>query len=445
MNNTEGRPYKNAKRKNTIEGHLYKRAKGKEFPPNSKVKGRFWIRYSIGGEPQKHPLRTEHGDPIFSRAIAEQAMQRLLAPLNAGTKVDQLKTIKALIGDAEQEAEREAERASTDRIELSKAWKRYLESPNRPDSSEGRLSEYKAQFDLFTAWMKKAQAGVTYLDEVTPKIAEAYARNLNREGYAPSTYNKHIQNLKRTFKTLSNTDPFKKIPARKNRPQSRRELTIEELKTILESTTGEMQTLFYVGTFTGLRLKDCALLQWGEVDLHRGIIQRVPSKTKNSKPAPVVIGIPAALHEHLTALENRKGYVMPELAGMHDRDRAAVSKHIQSVFKAVGIKTEGDVKTKRNSCTVGFHSLRHTYVSLHASAGTSQSIVQKSVGHSSPAMTAHYTHVDAATAIKAAAGLPSIVGDVQPIREPVPVWVLEKLEGMTSKNWKQVRKDIQTV
>lgn len=49
---------------------------------------------------------------------------------------------------------------------------------------------------------------------------------------------------------------------------------------------------------------------------------------------------------------------------------------------------------KRAVIAVGFHSLRHTYVSLHAERGTPAAMIQNIVGHSNLAMTRHYTHVN---------------------------------------------------
>ena len=59
---------------------------------------------------------------------------------------------------------------------------------------------------------------------------------------------------------------------------------------------------------------------------------------------------------------------------------------------------------------VGFHSLRHSFVSLCAKAGAPQHVVQKRVGHGSPAMTEHYTHADADQKREAIAVLPELTG-----------------------------------
>ena len=62
---------------------------------------------------------------------------------------------------------------------------------------------------------------------------------------------------------------------------------------------------------------------------------------------------------------------------------------------------------------VGFHSLRHTYASIHAESGTPQALIQENMGHSSPGMTEHYEHISEETArrVAAALDLPQIAED----------------------------------
>ena len=77
-----------------------------------------------------------------------------------------------------------------------------------------------------------------------------------------------------------------------------------------------MRILFALGIYTGQRLGDCAQLQWGNVDLVRGIISLMPSKTKRYAQKRVVIPIHQTLFGLLseTPPPRRKGYVIPEIA-----------------------------------------------------------------------------------------------------------------------------------
>ncbi len=76
-----------------------------------------------------------------------------------------------------------------------------------------------------------------------------------------------------------------------------------------------------------------------------------------------------------------------------------------------GIRTRGPGAGQRATCEVGFHSLRHSFVSLCRAANAPLSVVESLVGHNSPAMTRHYTHTGEAAAIDAVSGLPAVLGD----------------------------------
>jgi hypothetical protein len=76
---------------------------------------------------------------------------------------------------------------------------------------------------------------------------------------------------------------------------------------------------------------------------------------------------------------------------------------------------------KRAVVEVGFHSLRHTFVSLCRESGAPLAVVEAIVGHASPAMTRHYTHIGEAAARASVAALPSVLGDATaPAALPAP-------------------------
>jgi integrase len=255
-------------------------------------------------------------------------------------------------------------------------------------------------------------------------------------------------------------NPFERIRRKQLKTNVRRELSIAELKAIIEKAEGELQTLFMLGTFTGLRLGDCCTLKWGEVDLDRGLIRRIPNKTAKSGK-PVTVGIPAALYAKLseTPKVKRKGYVVPKYAELYNHTnekgepirRPLITREIKHIFEKCEIQTQQDgtgkptdenrnaVDTgKRAVVDVSFHSLRHTWVSMQAEAGTPQAVVQSIIGHSNPAMTAHYTHIGEGAALEAA--------KVITLNEPkqiesrvVPPWIQELAETMTVENLEEIK------
>jgi hypothetical protein len=103
---------------------------------------------------------------------------------------------------------------------------------------------------------------------------------------------------------------------------------------------------------------------------------------------------------------------------------------------------------KRAVVEVGFHSLRHTFVSLCREANAPLAVVEAIVGHANPAMTRHYTHIGEAAAGAAVAALPDITGEAKPTppeseTATVPAAKVRELaEKLTSRNVKQIRKQL---
>lgn len=457
-------------------GRLYKRTKaGKECPAESKSPGVFWLQYTLNGKRIRHALTGRDGKPITDLRQAEAERKRLTAPMLAGKRAEQLQSLTAALTQADTENEQAIE-AAAPLLRIDDAWETYLKNPDRPDSGEGTLRNYAGQWERFERWLKEQDPEPLTLREITPQTAQDYAATLNGgTGTSPNTYNKHTAFLKMFFRVLSDAaglkeNPFEKIRRKNLKTNSRRELTLAELKDLLENATGDLQTLLYLGTFTGLRLGDCCTLIWGEVDLDRGLIRRVPNKTAKSGK-PVLIGIPPALYAKLSEIppEQRKGYVLPRFAEKYTyrnakgrpSKQAMIALEIQAHFKdrkiqthkeGTGSKTEPDpdkpgetieVYTgKRAVLEVGFHSLRHTYVSLHAEAGTPQAMIQANVGHSNPAMTAHYTHVNEESARQIAGVLTLKEPGAEQPRAPLPDWARELVEELTPKNLKRIQKEL---
>lgn len=279
-------------------------------------------------------------------------------------------------------------------------WSAYVNSPSRPDSGAATMRQYELQYFVFADWLKANYPKIKELRHVTPEMVEAFMRDFGST-HSANTYNKYITLLRRVWKVLYKKarltcNPWEDIQSKTCVMHSRRELTIDELHRVINAVEGEMRVLFAVGVYTGLRLGDCALLDWGSVDLARGFVSVVPRKTmRHSGGKPVKIPLLPQLADILaeTPKSKRTGYVMPEMAELYQRDKSSLTDKIQSKFKRCGIVTHTTDENGRARVDVGFHSLRHTFVSLAASAGVPLAIVQAIVGHTSPAMTRHYTHV----------------------------------------------------
>ena len=197
---------------------------------------------------------------------------------------------------------------------------------------------------------------------------------------------KSIYNLFIKAKMMA-SNPFQGALEKKShtKKQKRDILTDEELKTLLDYKKDDrIQFLFICSLYTGLRLSDCCLLKWANVDWGQNLLKVIPLKTQRHMADPIHIPIhPLLMKELEKAMSKRKGkdeYVYEENAMGYKNKK--VNYSVSSIFH----------KLKLNLKKKTFHSLRHTFISNAANNGTSIQVLQKLVGHSSVNMSMAYYH-----------------------------------------------------
>ena len=427
-------------------GHLFKRGQT------------FYVRWAVDGRVFSKALYDSAGSPITNRREAEDAKVKLLAPFVVADQATALESIAAKLGGRRTELARLDDELHPP-LTIGAAWADYVKTANRPDSGESTLRQYRFQFQSFVDWMGERHPEARTMREVTKEVAEEYASHLTTNKLSANTYNKHLNLLALVFRVLKGKarmveNPWLDMQRKRLTTHSRRELTFDELKTVCTSAGGELKTLLALGVYSGLRLGDCATLRWGEVDLVRNIIRRVPNKTARRNPKPVIVPIHRVLREMLAATprEARAEYVLPETAAAYLRRVHLVTDIVQAHFRKCGItllKPGTGKKGKRAVLEIGFHSLRHTFVSLCRESGAPLAVVESIVGHSNPAMTRHYTHVGELAASQAVAALPTLIGDGTPTAAAKPGnqektlhEVLAIAVSMTGDDWAAKRDEI---
>ena len=466
---------KKAKRNEYGNGHLYKRDnKGKEHPITWTGRGNFYLGYYVDGKRIRQRLVDDEGKPITSKGEAEATARRILAPYQTGSDIEALKAIKARLEEATQDHAAAVEE-SKGGLQIIDTWQKYLDSKKRPKSGEATLRQYGFQWIRFESWILAHPTKIKTVDQVKSEHAEEYATDLINAKLTGNTINKHISLLSLVFRTLADAanitiNPWEKITKHKQPSNGRRELTTEELRRISQAADNDLKLLFALGCYTGLRLGDCATLLWSEVDLDQGFIIRVPNKTASSgKPVrvPLFRDLAAMLRDARTSATGE--YVIPELAELYEAGRVSmITDRVQRHFlncgidchaKGTGQQIKRDKKGnpefneygnaileptgKRAVVRCGFHSLRHTFVSLCRQANAPLSVVESIVGHSNPAMTRHYSHVGDEEAAKAIAALPAMNATETPQARPQPPqWVTELIKTMTADNWQKVKNEI---
>ena len=375
--------------------------------------GRWTMRVGINGKRYCRSTRTKDRDQ------AERVLQRFLAPLGLGEH----------------------------RLPLADVWLEYVRSPNRNELAKATMDGKRQVWMHFAKWMEHFYLHVDDLAGVTSDMVAEYLVCL-RTDLCATTYNNRVCILREIFRVLAQKarleeDPWEGVRLRPDDSHSRRELTMDELRRLLEAAkkvkvegeqrncSSEWHKLILIGIYTGLRLGDCCRLDWSQINLAQGVIQLVPEKTKRHHRRIVTIPIHPALGvallesaecnvrgvktenedaSHL-ALSNSHftGPVLPRISEMYTRTRSRVSDRLCAIFRAAHIETSVQIEGRKHKTPEAtFHSLRHTFVSFAANAGVPLHIVQSIVGHESTAMTRHYYHENIAALKSAVAAIPTL-------------------------------------
>jgi integrase len=390
----------------TRTGTLYKRGKV------------YYLRYVIEGIVVARRLVNAKDEPITTVEEAESARARIMAPLKLADRKTALETLQAKIGGVA--AEIAQAEAQTPALKVSDSWQAYKTAGNRREVGARTLANYECVWNAFAAWLKDQHPEIQELRHVTFQIAEEYRTHLIARKVSGRTVNAHRDSLRLVFNALAERarlsgNPWAKLAKRDEHQQGRRTLTVEELRDVCAKAKGELRTMLAMGLYLGCRLGDAAMMDWGSVDLIRRLIIYVPHKTARKVGEPLHIPIHTELHAILseTRQKRRHGPVCPEMAARYStRGPDAVSDLIQRHFEKCGLVTNEDRHGAgvRRRVTVGFHSLRHTAVSLLRTAGVAQSISMAIAGHTDTVVHQLYTHADDEAMRRAVAALPAMTG-----------------------------------
>ena len=249
--------------------------------------------------------------------------------------------------------------------------------------------------------MRKNYPEVKYLSEVTLGMAEKYLYSEWEKGITERTYNERITKFRTMFSALADDAGLRKnvwqqVDKMTEGHISKRPFTKSQIDSIFKLAEGEMRTLCMIGLYTGLRLGDAVTLKWSEIDFENSAISRLPNKTKKLRKN-VEIPLLGGLRDELLrvkALQKKGGtYVLPEMAEKYLAAPASLSLAVQAFFQKAGIETmvSRDGVT-RKSTVYGFHSFRHSFVTLCAANGIPMNVVMELVGHRSVMVHEIYQH-----------------------------------------------------
>ena len=387
----------------------------------AKAGGNYYLRYQIQGKRKNVNLNTSD----YDEALKEY--ERLLPTLQATT----VEVVAAHVKNARQLAGREKH------ITLGSAWQKYMASPER--AMPATVSEqrcYQATFREFVAFIGDS---LRELHTITSEEAFAFTEYLKTQRMAVDTHNRKIRHLRKIFNVLSEycngaENPFAmKNLMRKSREEQdigvrRMSFTHEQEKALMETLDNpkfkvknkeEIRVIYYLGLFTGQRLKDCVLLRWSKVHLAQRKIECKQFKTGKEVTIPIAPQLLTVLDGALSWKTDDFSYVCPKVAERYNKEDARgknignnhVDLDVLRVIRWIGLEPSVKVAGRKKKVTVyGFHSLRHSFASHCAEAGVPKAVVQSILGDDCDILDAYYTHIGEEAQQKAIAAIAGEVG-----------------------------------
>ena len=372
-------------------GTVYQTSKG----------GNYYFRYQVQGERKCVSLKTANQEEAIRKA------KELLPTVQATN----LEVIATHVKVARKLA------AKTRALPVTQIWETYSNHPQRalPATVREQLS-YEATLAEFLRFLENK---VTHFAQITETHVIKFADYLRTTQISVSTHNRKIVRLRKIFATLQeyreDDNPFAlKVLLRKEREEQDtavRRIAFtreqeEQIRTVLDDpqyrilNKEEIKVVFYLGMFTGQRLKDCVLLQWQNVDMEHRKIWVKQFKTGKEVSIPIA----PLLYQVLLEAQERKvdAYVNPKVAARYKQtDKRGkstgdglVNIDVMRVIRWIGVETSVAVEGRKKKTTVlGFHSLRHSFASFCAEAGVPKAVVTSILGANSEIIDSFYTHV----------------------------------------------------
>jgi integrase len=196
----------------------------------------------------------------------------------------------------------------------------------------------------------------------------------------------------------------------------RRPFTLSEIRRVLRTAGGEWRGIILFGLYTGQRLGDIANLTWQNVDLERSELALVTRKTKRRVLVPLAAPLQNFLADTATGGDDPRQPIFPEAASV--TRTGTLSNQFYQILADAGLveprshAANGKGRENRRAFNeISFHALRHTATSLLKDAGISPVIVQDIIGHDSPAVSAHYTHISQVAKRQAIDAMPDVTSE----------------------------------
>jgi integrase len=217
----------------------------------------------------------------------------------------------------------------------------------------------------------------------TQRSVSGYLRQLHADGLHPKTVNAHRADLSAFFAWCVNQgvlefNPCLQVPKSTVKgDKTRRALSVEEIKRLLDASPEPRRTVYRFLAFTGLRRSEAAALTWNLMHLEaaNAHVELPPSLTKSGRAesVPLVPEVVEALQRHRGEQED----------GDPVFDRIPSMELFRADLKAAGIE-QVDGRGRK----VVLHSLRHSLATMLVMSSVPMAVAQRIMRHRDIKLTA---------------------------------------------------------
>jgi integrase len=280
--------------------------------------------------------------------------------------------------------------------EFIERWKTEVLTTQKPSSVRAVRSHLKCYV--------VPELGKIRLDQFGVENQQRFITRMPERAVSKAVSRKTIQNVLGTLSAILTTarnwgytcEPIKlehlRLPARGVKYEAP-SFTVEQLQRILTVAEEPWRTLFCIFTMDGLRAGEALGLQWGDIDLDRGLLHVRRSvwygkiQAAKSEASETVLPIPDALVAVLRDYRaqwkpNPQGFLFVTRNGQPPSSNKVVEYHLWPILDALGIPR------------CGVHAFRHSHTALLLDTGATPKVVQRQLRHSDARTTLEiYGHV----------------------------------------------------
>lgn len=366
----------------------------------------WWIGYRLNGEQFRHS--TGH----TKRADAEKELEKH-ATLEAARKA----------GALNQEFFQLVTGKKLERLSLDDFLKQWLEESEKEVAERTKL-KYRQVVREFGEIVRRTSPGLL-LQDLTPEHVSNFLTQKRSKSSATT-----VRGFRRILSSIciqardrghirGNPVAALRSASRRNaEAKERRPFTLAEVRDLYTRADSFWKFMIVAGFFTGQSLGDLITLKPANVDLTENVIRLARRKTGKR----VIIPLAKPLREMLISNWPKKGdgFFWEDEAALYLRTGAtSFSQDFYDLLAKIGLVVAREDKqakkkgrnTKRTLCGLGFHNLRHTFVTNLKISGAVDSVAKELAGHSSTAINTHYTHLPIETLAKAINQLPGFEHD----------------------------------